>query len=44
MEEDHRQEVDGSNQQQKDLEDKEARIGRLEAEIAEQKQNIELTR
>ncbi|KAF9297449.1 Structural maintenance of chromosomes protein 3 [Linnemannia elongata] len=42
MEADHRQELDGSNQQQKDLEDKEARISRLEAEIAEQKQNIEL--
>ncbi|KAF9137987.1 Structural maintenance of chromosomes protein 3 [Mortierella sp. GBA39] len=42
MEADHRQELDGSNQQQKDLENKEARISRLEAEIVEQRQNIEL--
>ncbi|KAF9097342.1 Structural maintenance of chromosomes protein 3 [Mortierella sp. GBA35] len=44
MEADHRQELDGSNQQQKDLEDKEARINKLEAEIIEQRQHIELLR
>lgn len=42
MEADHREELDGSNQQQKDLEDKEQSISRLEAEIVEQKQHIEL--
>ncbi|KAF9900371.1 Structural maintenance of chromosomes protein 3 [Linnemannia zychae] len=42
MEADHRQELDGSYQQQKDLESKEARINELEAEIIERKQNIEL--
>ncbi|KAG0376230.1 Structural maintenance of chromosomes protein 3 [Mortierella sp. AD032] len=42
MEADHRHELDGSNQQQKDLEDKEARISKLEEEIIERKQNIEL--
>ncbi|KAF9921918.1 Structural maintenance of chromosomes protein 3 [Linnemannia zychae] len=42
MEEDHRQELDGSKQQQRTLEVKETRIKQLETEIVEQKQHIEL--
>ncbi|KAF9290026.1 Structural maintenance of chromosomes protein 3 [Mortierella alpina] len=42
MEEEHRQELDGSNQQQKDFQESEARIVALEQEINEQKQHIEL--
>ncbi|KAF9964781.1 Structural maintenance of chromosomes protein 3 [Mortierella alpina] len=42
MEEEHRQELDGSNQQRKDFQDSEARIVALEQEINEQKQHIEL--
>lgn len=42
MEEGHRQELDGSNQQQRDFQDKEARLTALEQEIKEQKQHIEL--
>ncbi|KAF9954167.1 Structural maintenance of chromosomes protein 3 [Mortierella alpina] len=42
MENEHRQELDGSNQQQKDFQESEARIVALEQEISEQKQHIEL--
>ncbi|KAF9586260.1 Structural maintenance of chromosomes protein 3 [Lunasporangiospora selenospora] len=42
MEEQHRQEVDGSNQQQRNLQDKEARISVVEEEISERKQHMEL--
>lgn len=42
MEEEHRQQLDGSNQQQKDFQESEARIVALEQEINEQKQFIEL--
>ncbi|KAG0197226.1 Structural maintenance of chromosomes protein 3 [Mortierella sp. GBA30] len=42
MEEEHREEVKGSNQQQKDIQDSEARIADLEQDINEQKQDMEL--
>ncbi|KAF9356996.1 Structural maintenance of chromosomes protein 3, partial [Mortierella sp. NVP85] len=42
MEEGHRQEIDGSNQQQKDFEEKETRLMALEQEINELKQHMEL--
>ncbi|KAG0292461.1 Structural maintenance of chromosomes protein 3 [Dissophora globulifera] len=44
MEEVHRQDIDGSNQQQRDFQEKEARIAALEREVSEQKQSMELLR
>ncbi|KAG0047526.1 Structural maintenance of chromosomes protein 3 [Gryganskiella cystojenkinii] len=44
MEDDHRQELDGSNQQQKNFQEQGARLRALESEITEQKQHIELLR
>ncbi|KAF9182630.1 Structural maintenance of chromosomes protein 3 [Haplosporangium sp. Z 11] len=42
MEENHRQDIDGSNQQQRSFQEKETRINALEQEINEQKQHVEL--
>ncbi|GJJ78150.1 structural maintenance of chromosome 3 (chondroitin sulfate proteoglycan 6) [Entomortierella parvispora] len=42
MEDGHRQDLDGSNQQQKSFREQEMRMSALEAEIMEQRQHIEL--
>ncbi|KAI7823212.1 chromosome segregation protein sudA [Gamsiella multidivaricata] len=42
MEEGHKQELDGSNQQQKDFQEREAHLAALEQEISKEKQHAEL--